>query len=293
MIEYLKTTLKYILLIFIVILTSAKLFVTVMPYDWATGILVDIFELPGNFFEYEEPYHKGIYGLSYLYHNTYRVIVLLSAIFSILGVIILYKGRTVLETLMLFNFLAIPKQRKGWGKVIDINSKEPIALAILRIYEFSDLTKEFKFQSQYVSDFEGRYKIKIPNILADHKIEVRSSDYSTFERVISARELKLSNGLIVEDIALTLAETTSSFKSRFYEIRPKIYIIFLMSLFFLSFVNFLRSFYGIFIFPQTASFIEFLLYFTAFGWNVFVMTDRLKNENPQKAEEVEIVNPFS
>lgn len=291
-----KQALKFILLILVLILTVGKLFVTVLPYDWATDVLIDNFGLAEDFFDYSDPYeHEGIELFTYLYHNTYRIVVLISAIVSFAAVIILYKGRTLLETLMLFNFLAIPRQRKNWGKVIDATNKKPVPLAILRLFKFNPATNSYEYKNQMVSDFEGRYKFQVEDLKEKHKIEVKASGYNIFERNMDTQEISLVKGLIIEDIALAMINADRNLRNKFYDIRPKLYIYFLWILFVLSFINFLRSFYGMFIFPQDASYIEFAVYAVAFVWNISVMLERFrKDESKESGKEiVEIVNPFN
>ncbi len=269
-----KKFLKVIFFALVLFITFLRIIITVFPYEEVIEFFSASTTIPTEQFEYNEPYDRGIYIFSYIYHNTYLYVTAISFLSAIAGTFILYKGRTILEALMLFNFLAIPRQRKTWGEVFDEKSGKAVPLAVLRLYKKDE--NGLVNVGQGVSDFEGKYKLFIPNKDVSHKIEVMAEGYKPFSKELPPEIQRLLRGEVIEDIPLSKFEdNVRDIRTTLYSLRPKLYTYLLAYLFILSVANFLRSFYGVFIFPIAGSYIEASMYGIALIWNIFVIYERL------------------
>lgn len=272
----LKRFFYQIIVVVFVVFTILRL-ISSFAYEPTIELLSELLNLPATEFSYPDPYDKGIYIFSYIYHNTYNVVLALSALSAVFATIILYKGRSLLETLLLFNFLAIPRQRKTWGFVFDAASKNPVPLTVLRLDRETDGT--YSTVSQGVADFEGRYKLYVPQTTSPHRLSAQASNYSPYQKKLDPSVQAAFKGEVIEDIALTKDGQVSDWRNKFFELRPQLYIYLLNYLFIFSGISFIRSFYGCFIFPQLGSYGEAMLYGAAFAWNIFVMWERYQTKS--------------
>lgn len=266
---------KYLYLTFVIILVVFTIFrlISSYAYEPTLELVSKVSGIAYEEFSYPEPYDRGVYALSWAYHNSYNVVLIISAISSVLATIVLYKGRGVIEVLLLFNFLAIPRQRKTWGLVFDELTNRPVPLTVVRLDKKQD-EGNFTTVSQGVADFEGRYKLYTPDPHISHKLTAQANNYRPFEKVLLPKAQDAFHGEVIEDIPLATEDKSGKWLRIFNAYRPKLYVYLLYYIFCFSLLSFLRSAYGCVIFPQATSYIEASLYGLALVWNVFVMFER-------------------
>ncbi len=278
--------LTWVITAMMLVATVLMIYVSIFNYEEAIETISKTTGFSKDNFKYDLPENKGITLLNDIYHNSYRIITLTAAISSIIATILLYKGRTLLEMMLLFIFIAIPRQRKTYGKVTDRKRNKPISLAMLRLFKISpDGNIEVNYT---VTDFEGRYKLFAPVESANYLLLVEAEGFDPQELILNSEQLKVFQGEIIEDIYLNYkTDRTSQRGGLVSSYRPYIYKYLLYYLFIFSVINFLRSTYGAYLFPRVVDIFLAIMHTLAVIWNIFVIAERqrLKSGRILKASD--------
>lgn len=268
---------KYSLTLVLLSMSAFLLYVNFNDYETSVAQVSELTGIPFDQVEWYHPYNRGIYFLSLLYHNTYGFFVELSLSSAIIGTLLLYRGRSLNESLSLFMFLIIPRQRKTWGVVFDAHDNKPVPLTILKLYKHTPDNKVIAAQA--VSDFEGRYKLYFHDRSAKHSINALAKGYTEAERHLDLNQHTIESGEIKEDIPLNRADKSSSIRTLIFKFRSKFYENLLLFLYVFSILSFLREFYGVFIFPGFSTYFLASAYGFSVVWNTIIMRERIKAEN--------------
>jgi len=271
-----------------ILIKTAKVILIVWGIAWALGNIASIFfsyqdlvtqssqvldtnsqTLSSTAFE-----EKSSNSIEVIFKASFKPFLILSTVSVILGVIVLYNGRTFLEMLYMFDFFMVPRQRKYWGTILDSHTRGPISLALITL-KGVDSKKELRT----VSDLDGRYRIRISDLKEKYIIEVKAEIYKPFTKEIdSSLGSIISRGEFIEDIVLYRADdVTSTFNSNLAKIRSKLYAPLIIYLSLLSFFGFILYLNQSIIKPGVDSFLGAIFFGIASVWNIIIITERIRN----------------
>lgn len=172
---------------------------------------------------------------------------------AIVGTLILTRKRSFYAALGLFAAFILPKEEIYRGTVIDEQTKQSIAFAVIRLFEFGE-NQQLNYIKQTVADVDGRYSLYLSEFSESLKIEVVASGYDIV-KVDAAPIPGRSGGFdISQDVILSREEKVSNknriiyLQSQFYKgLMWTIYIgsIFLFLIFFYYFIAYPGSLYGV------------------------------------------------
>ncbi len=264
--------LKIILILWGVLWAVGNLASIVIPYEEviqesSTILNTDATTISTTAFEATKSPIEQIFKLSF------RPFLVLSSVSIILGIIILYNGRTFIEMLYMFNFFMIPRKRRYWGSILDSVTQGKISLASISLLKVED-GKE-KIVSRTVSDLDGNYRIRIPEA-GKYNLEVKAEGYETFRKEITSRS---NEEEYLDNVTITrLNQTKQSFLGSYYKLKSVLYTPLIIYLFVFCTISFVLYVNQSIIKPGLDTYAGALIFGIAFVWNIFTVTERIRNK---------------
>lgn len=241
-------------------------------YNYVLNFISDKFDIP-----YESLILKPVVGRgvnefdTFLYSDTVYAILLVLALSSVvLGFLIIGKGRSLFERLLLLQAFALPKERENWGKVYDSHTSNPVPFASVRILDGS--AKSTVLVSS-ITDLYGRYRIYSNFKSIKYKIQVIATGYQVYINEISTgkgwKNLTLNIALTKEN-----DKNASFLVSKYASYRHNLYQLLVIYIYVVSVVTFLHILYSLFTHFGAVALINLAAYGFAAPWNTYVLLSR-------------------
>jgi hypothetical protein len=284
--SFILKTLQIIILVFGIlwgVLNTASIF---LPYEQLIAVfsyIIPLEETEISETAYRPPEEDTV--LDQFFEASFFPFFVFSNLSVIGGIFILYNGRTLLEMVYLFDGFFIPRQRKYWGTIFDLESNTPVSLASINLILDQDSGK--KIIASTVSDLDGRYRLRIPATKGNFYIEVKATNYVPLRKDIGeTAKLLVNQGELIEDIPLTkLGDAPNTLASRFYDLRVKLYPILIFYLLVLSIANFLIYLYPATTNPALDTMFGAGFFGIAVVWNLAIVTERIRNKGGKIQDE--------
>jgi CheY-like chemotaxis protein len=138
---------------------------------------------------------ESIFASSGPVDNALRLspILLASTLLLVTGTAAVGSGNLLLSLGALLGIL-VPKRKKYWGIVLDVNSMQPVPFAAIYLYKGGSLI------DRTVSDLEGRYAFNL-EVSGDYTLQVKATGYQYYSNNIAANGKQVNH-----DIALVPLE---------------------------------------------------------------------------------------
>lgn len=199
-------------------------------------------------------------------------------IFSLLAAIFIARRRNVFEIFAVMAAGMLPRERKYWGVISDVNSSAKVAFASIRVYKLSNGNRELIAQT--VADLDGRYRIEIKEKLPEVILKVEAPDYQPYEQTIKSTSLDNATWVLLTDIELVkLQATKSSWQKFLSDIRPRMYIFLVWSIAIFTFISWVVGIVAAVNNPVFVSLLYVVVYTVSIIWNFKVIQSRI---NPDK-----------
>lgn len=178
------------------------------------------------------------------YRIIYPIFLIINILSTGIGSLIVARGRTLEEALMILIVAMIPRRRKLSGRVFDLKTGESIAFASVDIIEKN---KEGKFipVARALTDLDGRYRFNIEDKSKFLFVKVNFEPYEEYIKPLT----NVYKNNVIQDIPLERKSgTTDKLRSFYYfKLKPIVYIYYTYYLLGLSVITWLGIMLGIYL----------------------------------------------
>lgn len=178
------------------------------------------------------------------YRLIYPIFLFVNIVTTGLGSLIVARGRTWEEALMILIVAMIPRRRKLSGRVFDLQTGEGIAFASIDIFE-KDKEGKIIPVARALTDLDGRYRFNIEDKSKFLFVKVNFEPYEEYIKPLT----NVYKNNVIQDIPLERKSgATDKLRSFYYfKLKPIVYIYYTYYLLGLSIVTWLGIILGIYL----------------------------------------------